>query len=442
MLPSGPLIPPPIRSLVSAVRHTAFTSAEVLSLPRFGEALSRITERFEAAGAIGLLVLEAAWLAEIERNFGAEAFRHTMNRLFAWLGDAVQPYLREADELLLGEAGSGEFLVLLYRGREELDRIWSELPELAGQLEERFPERGARIAYPYLRSAPAVALGHAMALRNPSLSVETQLRRVLDRAREDADLNRKLLHRQRRDRLLDIVLRGRVRSVYEPIVTVKDRTVFGYEALARGPEGSDLYAPLSMFELAEEVGLVFELDCLCRRSGIAGAAALPPGAKLFLNFLPTAIRDPAFRGEALCRTLESIRLQPSDVVFEISERESIRHFALFRELRDYYGSLGFKIALDDTGAGYSSLQAVMELAPDFIKVDRVFVTGADEDPSRRELLRAFHAVAEQMGSRVIAEGLDTPEELAVLEELGIPFGQGWLFGRPSPQPTPPETPRS
>ena len=153
---------------------------------------------------------------------------------------------------------------------------------------------------------------------------------------------------------------------------------------------------------------------------------------LFLNVRPTTIHDPNFRAEALSRTLEACRLRPSDVVFEISEQESIGNFDIFREVRDYYRKLGFRIALDDTGAGYASLEAVMELSPDFIKVDRAFISGIDEDPARQELLRALRSVSEQINARIIAEGLDTLEELETLGRLGIPYGQGWLFGKPHP----------
>jgi len=119
-------------------------------------------------------------------------------------------------------------------------------------------------------------------------------------------------------------------------------------------------------------------------------------------------------------------------VFEISEQESIDNFELFKEVRDSYGKLGFQIALDDTGRGYSSLEAVMELQPEFIKVDRAFVTHIDEDPARQELLRALQSLAQRLGARIIGEGLDTLEELETLGRLGIPFGQGWLFGKPHP----------
>jgi len=130
--------------------------------------------------------------------------------------------------------------------------------------------------------------------------------------------------------------------------------------------------------------------------------------------------------------LEDLRLRPSDVVFEISEKESIRNFEIFREARDYYAELGFKMALDDTGVAYGSLEALMELSPDFIKVDLSLVRSIDTDPPRQELLRALHAVAGKLGAEIIAEGIETSEELTTLQGLGIPYGQGYLFGRPAP----------
>jgi EAL domain-containing protein (putative c-di-GMP-specific phosphodiesterase class I) len=151
-----------------------------------------------------------------------------------------------------------------------------------------------------------------------------------------------------------------------------------------------------------------------------------------LNILPTTIHDPNFRAEKLTQTLEACELSPSDVVFEISEQESIENFASFKEIRDYYRSMGFQFALDDTGSGYAGLEALLEIQPEFIKVDRAFVSGVDQDPARQDMLRALLDIADKTGAKVIGEGLDTIEELEMLHELGIHFGQGWLFGKPTP----------
>jgi EAL domain-containing protein (putative c-di-GMP-specific phosphodiesterase class I) len=401
-------------------------------IPSFGEVLAEVEQNFSHDGALGLIAVDASAMAEIERSFGCEAHQRSVNALAALTGDLIGESLGIGDMILSGETGRNEILVLVFREPNEIDFYRRELPTLARRLAHGYHGRAHRIGYPYLRKAPTLPIGTSAALRNPTIGAETQLRAALREARGDAELSERIAARRRRQRLFDLVLEGQVRSVYEPIVEVATHTVYGYEALARGPEGSELYYPAALFASAQEEDLLFQLDCLCRQSGLDGARDLPRGSKLFLNVRPTTIHDPNFQADTLGRTLEKRNLQPSDVVFEISEQESIENFAIFREVRDYYGKLGFEIALDDVGVGYASLESVMELGPEYIKVDRAFVAGIDEDPMRQELLRALQAVAEKISARIIGEGLDTLEELETLGRLGISFGQGWLFGKPHP----------
>ncbi|MEE9608477.1 MAG: EAL domain-containing protein, partial [Myxococcota bacterium] len=402
------------------------------ALSPLGEVLARLGDEFTADVALGLVAVDAGGLEEIEHNYGGEAQQRALDDLGVLVQELVSPSLGVADAIVTGETGRSEILIFLFRDASEVDFYQRELPELHRVLADAFERRGHRIGYPYLRASPELPVGTAAALRNPTIRAETQIRAAIEEARREARLEATLATRRRRRRLFELVLQGRVRSVYEPIVDVTTRTVFAYEALARGPEGSELHSPAALFASASEQDLLFQLDCLCRRSALDGARDLPGGAKLFVNVRPTTIHDPSFRADALSRTLEKCKLRPSDVVFEISEQESIGNFEIFREVRDYYGELGFQIALDDVGAAYASLEAVLELTPEFIKVDRAFVKGIDQDPGRQELLRALSSVADRLNARIIAEGLDKLEELETLAELGIPLGQGWLFGKATP----------
>jgi EAL domain-containing protein (putative c-di-GMP-specific phosphodiesterase class I) len=334
--------------------------------------------------------------------------------------------------VVVGETGRLELAILVCREAGDGGFFRQELPALVRALERGIEASGKRIVYPWAREAPLLGVGYAAALRNPFRAGETQLREALEEARQDARLSRRVRERQRRHAFLGALLSGGVSSVYEPIVEVASKTVYGYEALARGPANSEFHAPAVMFETAEREGLVYELDCVCRQSGLAGATELPSGTRLFLNVRPTAIHDPQFRPDAVIRTLSAASLAPRDVVFEISEQESIGNFSAFREIRDEYRKLGFQFALDDTGAGYASLHALIELEPEFIKVDRALITNLDTDASKQSLLRALQLVASGIGAQIIGEGLDTLEELDMLGQLGIPYGQGWLFGQPTP----------
>jgi len=401
-------------------------------LPPVAELYAEICAEFSRQGALGVLYVDCTALDEVERRYGEDAHTGALAAVAEIIGGTCLDVLGRREFVSRGEAGRGEVLCFIAREPRDVDFHAKGLPALERAVRDRLARNAQRVAYPYLRKLPALPIGRAFVQRNPIVATLSQVRLGIDESRDDARLNAQITRRGRRREFLDVLIHGKLHSVYEPVVDAQSLTVFGYEALVRGAEGSTFASPAELFGVAAEEGLLFELDCQCRRAAVAGAIDFPAGAKLFMNIRPTAIHDPSFQPDALTRTLERCGLSPTDVVFEISEQESIENYDIFREARDNYGKLGFQFALDDTGAGYASLEAVLELAPEFIKVDRAFVRGIDQDSARQNMVRAFQAIARDMNSRIIGEGLDTLEELRTLGQMGIPFGQGWLFGKPAP----------
>lgn len=400
--------------------------------PVLSDLFTDLGRRFESAGAVGLVLIGAPMLAEVERRHGDDARQRCLESLCTKVGEIAEERLRSNYVVCLAEPGFDEVMVLLFRSPGSAGFYRTEMPGFRNELNRALQAHSGQVFYPYLRGPSQLPAGIAVELRNPQFGLSTQLRRLVDYARRDCQNDMENTRRAIRQELLETILDHRIYSVYEPIVEVEDKTVFGYEALARGPEGSAFHSPVALFTAAEEYELVFELDVVCRESGLRGAVDFPKGTKLFLNIRPTTIHDPAFKEDKLIETLERRDLAPTDVVFEISEQESISSFGDFRAMRDYYRSLGFQFALDDTGTGYAGLEELLELEPDYIKIDRSMVSGVDQDPARQDVLTALLQLADKMGSQVIGEGLDTLEELEMLGRLGIRFGQGWLFGRPTP----------
>jgi EAL domain-containing protein (putative c-di-GMP-specific phosphodiesterase class I) len=269
-------------------------------------------------------------------------------------------------------------------------------------------------------------------LHNPTLKAERQIMQTIDQARADALLEAGLHERRSARQVLKLILANDLSVRYEPIVHLETAQVIGYEALTRGPARSELANPVQLFDAAEAAALLFELDCLCRKLALERSGVLPRGRILFLNCLPTAIGDPNLRVEGLRKVLENNEMRPSDLVLEISESESIENFGVFREVSDACREVGVRIAIDDAGTGYASLEAIMEITPDFIKTDMGLVRGIDSDPPRQEVVRALSAVARGIGAQVIAEGVETDAELRTLRELGVRYGQGFYFGAAIP----------
>jgi len=398
-------------------------------LRSIGQEIERVRIQFAETGALGMLVIDAMSLDEIERSFGVDAHRQVTGRIAARAREVLSDELGSDDHVVLGDLGRDEVIVLLLRDRHDDGFYRSELPKFAARLRKSLADAGSRFGYPFTREALRFSVGAALTLYDPMRRPEVLLRRARELALQDADLNARTEVRERRERFTALLLAEQVSMVFEPIVKLANSEILGYEALVRGVGDPALNSPKELFSAAAETDLLFELDCLCRRQALRQTKRLPEGAKLFLNLLRCAIYDPAFEGDALRRTLQDHQLRPSDVVLEISERESIGNFAIFRELCDRYSELGFQIAMDDVGAGYGSLEVVTELAPNFIKVDIAFVKAIDSDPTRRAVLTALNGIARRIGAQIIAEGIETPEQLETLQQLAVPYGQGYLLGR-------------
>jgi EAL domain-containing protein (putative c-di-GMP-specific phosphodiesterase class I) len=229
--------------------------------------------------------------------------------------------------------------------------------------------------------------------------------------------------------LKELLRRESVRAVFQTIVDLRTHAVLGHEALGRGSHERLNPSPAFLFEVAAQCSLASDLSRAFRRVALRDAAHLPPGSLLFLNLHPAELRD----GE-LWKQLEGLAgavgvRQP--VVLEFHE-EAVADPAAMRRWRDRLHELGLRLAYDDFGAGQSRLTALADVPPDFVKLDRSLIRGLHQAQGRQELVRALTRVSTDLGIRLIAEGIETPEEAEVCLALGCHFAQGYFFGHPQP----------
>ena len=222
------------------------------------------------------------------------------------------------------------------------------------------------------------------------------------------------------------------RFVYQPIVDGHRNAIIGYEALSRGPEGGEFERPDKLFKIAYDADLVLKLERLCRKKALEAAAHMPKDRNLFLNIEPDAVNEPQLRDITLATLMTDGALTPENIVLEITERTAIIDFTAFRQTLEYLRALGFSVAVDDAGAGYGSLQCLAEVRPEWVKIDISLVRSCDTDKVRRQLIGSLVAFADGIGVKLVAEGIETKGELYTLRELGIEYGQGFLFTQPVP----------
>ena len=173
----------------------------------------------------------------------------------------------------------------------------------------------------------------------------------------------------------------------------------------------------------------------CRECSCEAFQRLALPGKLFLNFSPMVLIDPEHKDGITRTILERYQINPEQVVIELSEQYPMDDFELLRTATEHYRSMGFEIAIDDIGAGYSGLRVWSELHPDYVKIDRHFIHDLHKDKVKFELVCSIQQAASRIGTRVIAEGIEVEEELRVIQSRKIHYGQGFHLGRPESEPS-------
>ena len=229
--------------------------------------------------------------------------------------------------------------------------------------------------------------------------------------------------------------------VFQPVLDMHGRKYLGYEALIRGPQNTPMHSPAALFEAARQGNLRRELEHACRAAAIREfsrlrTAQLAPDCKLFINLSASMLGDPVLMHDDMLQAMASQGMRPDQIVIEITENQKVTDFSIFREVLAKYRRLGYSFAIDDLGEGFSNLRMWSEIRPEFVKIDRHFISGIDKDVLKFRLVRAMVEIAEACHATLIAEGIEEESEFATIRDLGIRCGQGYLICRPQAQPAP------
>ena len=221
---------------------------------------------------------------------------------------------------------------------------------------------------------------------------------------------------------------------FQPIVQMHSGDIIGYEGLIRGPSDSSLHSPVNLFKAAWENNLTVQVEHLCRRAVLEQFSAQKLPGKLFLNVSPECLLQHDMRYGETLDYIHQLGIDPRNVIIELTEYQPTHDYALLCEAVVHYREMGFEIAIDDLGEGFSSLRLWSELKPDYVKIDMHFIQGIDSDPVKAQFVRSIQSIAEKSGTRVVAEGIETQAELLAVRDLGVACGQGYYIARPHPTP--------
>ncbi len=236
---------------------------------------------------------------------------------------------------------------------------------------------------------------------------------------------------------LEALLRGEsLHPVFQPIVALQGGSVYAHEALIRGPLGSQFEFPDALLAAAAEEALGFEFENACATAALQRWGGLRDPGRLFVNMsAEVLVRLMAKRGrEALSELVQGFGVAPRMLVLEITEHERVIDMDHLALVADEVRLAGVSLALDDFGDGRSSLRLWSQIRPDVVKIDKYFTLNLSQHADKLKTIQALQQIASIFNTALVAEGIETAEDLRVLRDMGIPYGQGYFLGRPEPTP--------
>jgi EAL domain-containing protein (putative c-di-GMP-specific phosphodiesterase class I)/DNA-binding response OmpR family regulator len=400
----------------------------VTRLPTVPVIIDALRDRLLDNRDLGVLFVDVEQYSHIEEAYGWEVFDGLLRETGQALRRMLGTVFGSEDFVAVNRAGGSDFYVFtgLEPGDDSLARLQRKARQieesLRGTLDEAF---GSRI-----HKRIGVFVGHAVIRSNPQMRVERLVYRALREAINVASTKEEERQTILRETFKDILRRGRIRTVYQPIFSLSSLELFGHEALTRGPLDTAFESPELLFAFAGENETIWELEQLCLGSS-ASRYQTYAGPLLFINVEADSISALSSRGPEALPALFALK---DKVVLEVTERSAIRDVPVFRDSLEELRRHGFRIAIDDAGSGYASLQSIAELRPNFLKVANTLVTGLHSDTIKRDVVEMLVNLARRIDAVCVAEGIETPQDLEECRRLGIPYGQGFYLAVPEETP--------
>ena len=403
----------------------------VSTLPFLNAVFDDIAEYLSRVGKSGLFFIDISGFSVIERQYGQVVCEQILKNIGRSLPGMPIDFFGYRKKVVVCTMGGDDFLV------------FTDTPERGGSFSSEI-ERLHRVLESYINKVNVemnlirgleIHLGYTEVILREEQMVESIVYTAVKEANQMAKGANDIGYQARRLELQRIVFERDINMVYQPIVSLRNGQTLGYEALARGPSDSFFSSPANLFTFAEQYNLTYNLEMLCREKGIESFRKNNDD-KLFLNINPQVLNESVSARGSILGRLQQRGIEPRNVVMELTERSAIIDYQQFTKVIDYYRRQGLMLAIDDVGTGYSNLQTVAELRPEYIKIDMSLIRGVNFSPSKKALLETIVNFAERINARLIAEGVETLEELKSLMEIGVSYGQGYLIARPSPTGTP------
>ena len=387
--------------------------------------LEGVTEAFEAGHEVVVIVFKIRNQRDLIEQTEIQQYSKlmkSMKKLFqSVVGQEVKP-----KEVLTLHDYFGEGISLLLKvdhDRHSISNIDIMIKNITDGVEQRFIKLHPSL-YPVFEAGYMFVDKYDYSIQDSILKAHRQAIGMAEK-REQSEINEMVLA------INKIVTQKAITLLAQPIIDVATNEIYAWELLSRGPKGTVLESPLQLFTVARQTGRLYELELIVVEKMLQQVKASRCRQDIFVNCTPLTLGNIKFISD-LKKLLQKYRgISPKQITFEVTERDSIEGLKNFAFNINVLRLMGFKIAVDDTGAGYSSLNTISEIMPDIIKIDRSVIENIDKNSVKESMLKGLLLVAKEAGSLVVAEGIENQEEASVLTRNKVDLAQGNFYARPA-----------
>ncbi|MCX7995209.1 MAG: EAL domain-containing protein [candidate division WOR-3 bacterium] len=415
-----------LQSEVYRYRINLFDRAS--GLPTVYAVFDELRRTLEQEKVVGILYIAIGDQQRIEPIFGWEVYDELIKFFTISVMSEIGKLIPRSATITVSSLMGDGFFIFLSKDEKGNPVEKEYLRSLSAQFREKLGRLRVEFEHKEVRERIDFHIGYGLLRLDPMVRTERLIYQTMEDIKYAAHFSEKLKEKELYTELLDILDNNRLYTVYQPIYNLDDSTIYGYEALTRGPRYSFFEDPDTIFSFAAKYELLPRVEELCLYNAIKDAAKLNTESLIFFNITPDQI--PRLIDERFIKTLAERRIDNERVVIEITEKFAIPHYGIYQAIVVQTRGRQLKIALDDIGVGYSTLERISEIGPDYLKYDRALVRDIDKNLIRQELIKSFVHFARRINSTIIAEGIENENELEFLKGLGIKYGQGFYLCPP------------
>ena len=419
-----------LRTISDVLQDASVYHDDITGLPTLANVQIDVQRMLFDHGQLGVIYVSLDGVQALEQLQGFEVVDDVYRIIGEGLEEARGELIRDEDFVSISSLGDAFLIVLSpsrrtgFIAKEDLLVVKQRLAkDLLSRLEAEL--EGRHLAKVDL------FVGSSRLTQSPKIRFKRALLDAIARATQSIEAERDEVRSRLRKEFESVMKGEQISCVFQPIVNLNDFEAIGFELLSRGPRESELHRPDALFDVARTEGRVTELDRLCRRTASKAGEGLPLDCLRFVNTEPVTMflhsHGESFVNEIVAATASSLR---GLTVIEITENCVIDDFDRMRDIVRQLRAHGFRVAIDDAGAGYAGLQTMVEIEPDFIKLDMSLIRGVESSIVKQRLVRTLRDFCREAAITLIAEGIETHKQLDTLRELGVSHGQGFLFGHP------------